>query len=104
MLWGAPAACGGHVSALERQEQWPREGTEIANIVTGPGETKEDFPEVPMPHRSLAVRGCRGPTENEQTLWGPRGEGHFLVALTQAREPDWFAGNEVREIFQQKTS
>lgn len=41
-----------------------------------------------MPHRSLAVRGCRGPTENEQTLWGPRGEGHFLVALTQAREPD----------------
>lgn len=36
-------------------------GQRSATVVTGPGETKEDFLEVPMPHRSLAVRGCRSP-------------------------------------------
>ena len=52
-----------------------KRGQRSDNIVTGPGETKEDFLEVPKPHRSQAAGGGRGPTENKQTLWGPRGEG-----------------------------
>lgn len=42
-----------------------KRGQRSANVVTGPGEIKEDFLEVPKTHRSQAVRGCRGPTENK---------------------------------------
>ena len=57
-IWGV-GLCPGETGAMAKR------GQRSANIVTGPGEIKEDFLEVPKPHRSQAVSGCRGPTENK---------------------------------------
>ena len=50
-IWGVGLHPGETAAMAKR-------GQRSDNIVTGPGETKEDFLEVPKPHRSQAAACC----------------------------------------------